>query len=96
MTVLMSALSVAEKVTFKLLHNLALIRLALLMLFLDQPRQSLRIISEILPYVLTHAPIADQGMAQYVMAMTAIAQDSPNYEDSKNCLEDAIKSSFYF
>jgi hypothetical protein len=92
MNILLGAVSIAQKSSFKLLHNLALIRLALLMLFLDQPKQSLRLMVEFLPYTLTHAPLFEQGMAQYIMAMSLIAQDPPNFAEAIDALDDAIQS----
>ncbi len=95
MSLLFTCISLAEKYEMKLLHNLALLRFAHVLLHLEYPTQAAQILQQIMPFLLTHADVESQGLAAYTRALCILATTN-EFVEASNALFDAIHSILKF
>jgi tetratricopeptide (TPR) repeat protein len=89
MNLLFSAMAIAEKYEMNLLHKLSLLKFVMVLLHLDYPAQGRQVLQSILPEILTHGTLIEQGDAQYCNALSFLAQGNVN--DAHKALQDAIR-----
>jgi tetratricopeptide (TPR) repeat protein len=88
MNLLFSAIAIAERYEMNLLHKLGLLKFVTVLLHLDYPAEARLVLQGILPDILTHGTLLEQGDAQYCNALTLLSQGT--LTDAHKAIEDAI------